>query len=301
MKKAMLFGAAALGAAAMGRRGQRSRKILLAMQGLPNQGRRDEIRDVLARQSSRCLDNRADREAVIKALRGLPARPYPYVDVRRVVEAHEALCLDDEEDRETLRRALYKQGLPNQGRRAAHMDSWLRKEGRDHVETVNGVPIYHDWEHDQYIVAIDPSKQSTWEYARTKRDARKMAKGRRAERRRTYKTLAGLSRAMGDRTLSLDEIHSQRAYLKGKGWSPIKYTLTYSDAYDIADALGGQYKTRLAVRNGLLGGRIGDLPYSTRQRIVWDKTYPLKNGGWYYVAGQDYRAETARIRNILKK
>ena len=48
MKKAMLFGAAALGAAAMGRRGQRSRKILLAMQGLPNQGRRAAHGDSIA-------------------------------------------------------------------------------------------------------------------------------------------------------------------------------------------------------------------------------------------------------------
>ena len=156
MKKALIFGAAALGAAAMGRRGQRSRKIFLAMQGLPNQGRR-------------------------------AARP------------------------------------------------------------------------------------------------------------RTYKTLAGLSRAMGDRTLSLDEIHSQRAYLKGKGWSPINYRLTYADATEIAKVLGGRKDTQRDVRNGLLYGRIGDLPYSTRQRITWDKH------GWGYVAGQDYRAETARIRKILKK
>lgn len=238
MKKALIFGAAALGAAAMGRRGQRSRKIFLAMQG-----------------------------------------------------------------------------LPNQGRRAAHGDTrtWeMDLRDLDHVDTVSGIPIYLDrdppapwsiYDSDMYVVAIDPHKQSTWKYVYSIPEARKMAKGiarkmpkgRRAARPRTYKTLAGLSRAMGDRTLSLDEIHSQRAYLKGKGWSPINYRLTYADATEIAKVLGGRKDTQRDVRNGLLYGRIGDLPYSTRQRITWDKH------GWGYVAGQDYRAETARIRNILKK
>ena len=122
-------------------------------------------------------------------------------------------------------------------------------------------------------------------------------KGRRAAtRRRTYKTLAGLKRAMGDRgELSLETIFSERANIKGVGWTPIRYTLTDEDISEIATKLGGHERTQNAVANGLRYGRISKLPYSTRQRITWDKY------GWGYIAGQDHRAETARIRNILKK
>ena len=100
----------------------------------------------------------------------------------------------------------------------------------------------------------------------------------------------------GRQQVSLDTIFSQRANLKGKGWTSIKYDLTYADATEIAEVLGGRQYTKRDVRNGLMYGRIADLPYSTRQRIVWNK-----GQGWSYVAGQDYSAETARIRNILKK
>jgi hypothetical protein len=122
-------------------------------------------------------------------------------------------------------------------------------------------------------------------------------RGRRAAtRRRTYKTLAGLKRAMGDRgQLSLETIFSERANIKGVGWTPIRYTLTDEDISEIATKLGGYERTQHAVANGLRYGRISKLPYSTRQRITWDKY------GWGYIAGQDHRAETARIRNILKK
>ena len=59
MKKAMMFaGAAALGAAAMNPTGQRSRKIMLAMRGLPNQGRRAAHGDsVAARELELYIDN----------------------------------------------------------------------------------------------------------------------------------------------------------------------------------------------------------------------------------------------------
>ena len=123
------------------------------------------------------------------------------------------------------------------------------------------------------------------------------ARGRRAAtRRRTYKTLTGLKRAMGDRgQLSLETIFSERANIKGVGWTPIRYTLTDEDISEIATMLGGRERTQDAVANGLRDGRLWRLPYSTRQRITWDKH------GWGYIAGQDYPAETARIRNILKK
>ena len=250
MKKALIFGAAALGAAAMGRRGQRSRKIFLAMQGLPN-------RHEATPKGVKGSNNPVEFDAASVGKRWVLAK-YPGLRDREVVAVDTGW---------------------RQWQYAGRGNAYL-------LELPSGKKVWNTGITGKYFVL---------------REAGSRSKGRRAARPRTYKTLAGLSRAMGDRTLSLDEIHSQRAYLKGKGWSPIKYKLTYADATDIADALGGQYKTRLAVRNGLLGGRIGDLPYSTRQRIVWDKTYPLKNGGWHYVAGQDWRAETARIRKILKK
>ena len=62
------------------------------------------------------------------------------------------------------------------GRGRRVVDSWLLKEGRDYVETVKGVPIYHDWEFKQYIIAIDPSDSGTWDYATTKRRARTLAR-----------------------------------------------------------------------------------------------------------------------------
>lgn len=60
------------------------------------------------------------------------------------------------------------------GRRA--VDRWLLKEGRDYVETVKGIPIYLDWEFDQYIIAVDPSDNTTWDFATTKRRARTLAR-----------------------------------------------------------------------------------------------------------------------------
>ena len=86
---------------------------------------------------------------------------------------------------------------------------------------------------------------------RKRQKAGAAAQGRRAERPRTYKTLGGLARAMGGRQQgSLETIFSQRANLKGKGWSPIKYNLTYADATEIAELMRGRQYTKRNVRNG---------------------------------------------------
>ena len=126
--------------------------------------------------------------------------------------------------------------------------------------------------------------------------------GQRA-RRRVYKTNAGLLRAMGKRgQLSYDHFRSQRANIKGAGWIEIKIGLPWDQAHEIADALGGRQRTKNRVASVLSRGANGsaadrEAVYEAlgglASRIIWTKH------GWQYVAGQDYTAETARIRRWL--
>ena len=128
--------------------------------------------------------------------------------------------------------------------------------------------------------------------------------GQRA-RRRVYKTNAGLLRAMGSpyAQLSYDHFRSQHANIKGVGWTDIKVTLTWDQAHEIADALGGRQRTKNQVASVLTRGAHGTKEQrhevyqalgSLASRIIW-----TPRSGWQYVAGQDYTAETARMRRWL--
>lgn len=252
-KYVLAAGAAALGAAAMGRSGRRSRRIWLGMQGLPNQGRRAE--------------------------RSKEKWRYPNVRVTGPIR-----------------------GRVNSPWRVETETPWFHfgDVDEDYFPTKAQAEKYAGYLRRQPAPKLAGPGSYQWSFREMKKDARSFggaAMGRRAERRRLYKTLGGLARAMGGRQqVSLETIFSERANLKGKGWSPIKYNLTYADATEIAEVLGGREYTQRDVRNGIMYGRISDLPYSTRGRIVWNK-----GRGWSYTAGQDYRAETARIRKLLKK
>lgn len=118
------------------------------------------------------------------------------------------------------------------------------------------------------------------------------ARGSRAGRTRRYKSLAALKRNTKNQ-LSLDNIVSGRAYFKKGGYGSFNYDLTNEDTRDIAKALGGQHRTQERVASSLFYGAGAALPSWARERIVYTPY------GWSYIAGQDYRAETARLRKIL--
>jgi hypothetical protein len=271
MKKAMLFaGAAALGAAAMGR------------------GRRaaTPIATIYDPASHRVAFAYSDGDVAFGT-----GSPKKWIPKGRVI------AKDSARQQKLMVGWVYRNEDPRRkqkGRRASF--KYKIFEGYDHYK---GRPLYQvTGVNNDYVGEWHTLKKDAQAELRGLTKTGHSARGRRAaERRRTYKTLAGLQRAMGDRVhVSLDEINRQRAYFRGKGWRPIRYTLTDEDISEIATKLGGHERTQNAVANGLRYGRMDDLPYSTLQRIVWNPSR-----GWSYVAGQDYRAETARIRNILKK
>jgi hypothetical protein len=214
MKKVMMFaGAAALGAAAMSRSDQGRR----AAQGDPvaarelvlyavNDGRiypmRQNVEEGLRKKLAKGRFDAAKAPQAYAAWLETAAKQYnrefgsPGVSWHRVFDAPTRRLAAQEMVDDFLAEEGV-QGLPARGRRAAYPDSWLQKDHVDPVETVNNVPIYHDWEAKQYIVAFDPARSATWEYANTKRDAKKIARqGQRS--RKNWLGMQGLP-AMGRR------------------------------------------------------------------------------------------------------
>jgi len=120
------------------------------------------------------------------------------------------------------------------------------------------------------------------------------AVGQRAAMRR-YANIDTLARATRNGDVSLDNLVSGRIYHRKDGWISHNVRITAKDAAAIAQALGGQQRTQEAVANVLRYGAPGELLWkSALGRIVY-----RPDVGWSYVAGQDYRAETARIRKAL--
>lgn len=258
-----------------GHGGQRSRKIWLAMQGLPNQGRADKV---AARELEFYMDNDQQVARQIQSIRENLLRKVKsgkYDKTRSVKLWMYAV----ESGAKSYDKRFGSRGVPwHQVFPKSTREMVAREYAKNFDAALKGAG---SWE------ALADEYGVRGKYGLKNR-------GRGANRRRTYKTLAGLKRAMGGGQLSLETIYNQRANIKGAGWTPIRVDSTDADVREIATMLGGRERTQNAVANGLRYGRIKNLPYSTRERIVWNK-----REGWHYIAGQDYRAETARIRKAL--
>ena len=111
--------------------------------------------------------------------------------------------------------------------------------------------------------------------------------------KRTYKNIENLQKV--SEQLTLENILHCRTYHKKVGYITINDLMTEDLAQSIADLLGGQSKTKEAVKRSLLyHGK--SLNHWGLRRILYSKR--LKR--FTYCAGQDYTYEVKEIRNSIK-
>jgi hypothetical protein len=199
-------------------------------------------------------------------------------------EVHEGLIAAGEVEPEDY------EGNSARGRRARFSDKqrqqWMKKF--NHLMGDPQPKPYDYWDTAYYLM----NQGFTPQEAAAKKG--RPARGRRAEGRlRVYKSLKNLSKKAG-RPISLEQITSGRINLPGVGWTSFRYSLTDEDAAAIAEALGGWDRTQNTVARVLRYGGAGRLDSWMRDRIQYDP-----REGWHYIAGQDYRWDTNKIRRAL--
>lgn len=93
--------------------------------------------------------------------------------------------------------------------------------------------------------------------------------------------------------LSLSNYITRRALEEKEGWVDFTETLTDLDIEKIVSILGGQNKTKAAIRRTLQN------PSFIKDCGILGRMMKDSNG-WSYCAGQDYPGECAFIRGLLK-
>ena len=104
----------------------------------------------------------------------------------------------------------------------------------------------------------------------------------------------------GFRNITLKDVRNAHAQHPTKGYAKCKITLTTEEIDKLVSIIGGQHKTKVAIRQALHS----DLQYSKSfgllERFMFDVTDYYPNGYWSYCAGQDMTYKMKIVRNLLK-